>query len=154
MTPKMPAFDPFSLPESNATAYPPPYQEDNRRRFNRRLGDFAGLTKYGVVLTRIVPGGQSSHRHAHSTQDEFVWVLEGEVVLNTDAGEQVLSAGMCAAFPASFGDAHQFLNRSDKDVLLLVVGDRSDGDVVTYPDVDMHLIRNQGMFHKDGRKYE
>ena len=152
--PNPPAFDPFSLPESNVTVYPAPYNEDTKRRFNRRLGDHAGLTKYGVVLTRIAPGGQSSHRHAHSTQDEFIWVLEGETVLRSDAGEQVLTAGMCAGFAAGTGDAHQFLNRSDKDVLLLAVGDRSDGDVVTYPDVDMHLIRSQGMFHKDGRKYE
>lgn len=151
--PTPPAFDPFSLPESNASLYPPPYDQDNRRRFNRRLGDHAGLTKFGVVLTRIVPGGQSSHRHAHSTQDEFVWVLEGETVLRTDAGEQILTPGMCAGFPAGSGDAHQFLNRTDRDVLLLVAGDRSEGDVVTYPDVDMHLIRGQGMFHKDGRKY-
>jgi uncharacterized cupin superfamily protein len=91
---KPPAFNPLELPESNATAYPPPYQEDNKRRFNRRLGDRVGLTRYGVVLTRIVPGGQSSHRHAHSTQDEFIWVLEGEVVLNTDADEQLLTAGI------------------------------------------------------------
>jgi uncharacterized cupin superfamily protein len=152
--PSVSVFNPLELPESNASLYPPPYNEDNRRRFNRRLGDHAGLSKYGVVLTRIVPGGQSSHRHAHATQDEFVWVLEGEVVLNTDAGEQTLRAGMCAGFPAGTGDAHQFLNRTDRDVLLLVVGDRTDGDVVTYPDVDMHLIRSQGMFHKDGRKYE
>ena len=152
--PKSTVFKPLELPESNATGYPPPYNEDARRRFNRRLGDHAGLTKFGVVLTRIAPGGQSSHRHAHSTQDEFIWVLEGETVLVTDAGEQLLSAGMCAGFPAGTGDAHQFLNRGDRDVLLLAVGDRSDGDVVTYPDVDMHLIRSQGMFHKDGTKYE
>lgn len=151
---KPPAFNPLELPESSVSLYPPPYNEAQTRRFNRRLGDHAGLTKYGVLLTRIVPGGQSSHRHAHSTQDEFIWVLEGEAVLNTDAGEQLLTAGMCAGFPAGCGDAHQFLNRGDTDVLLLVVGDRSDGDVITYPDVDMHLIRNQGMFHKDGRKYE
>ena len=150
----MPAFNPFDLPESNASTYPPPYHQDNKRRFNRRLGDHAGLTHFGVVLTRIVPGGQSSHRHAHSTQDEFVWVLEGEATLRTDVGEQVLSAGMCAGFPAGTGDGHQFLNRTDRDVLLLVMGDRSEGDVVTYPDVDMHLIRGQGMFRKDGRKYE
>ena len=147
-------FSPLSLPESNASGYPPPYDGAQTRRFNRRLGDHAGLTRYGVVLTRIVPGGQSSHRHAHSTQDEFVWVLEGDAVLRTDAGEQPLTSGMCAGFPAGTGDAHQFLNRGNKDVLLLVVGDRSEGDVVTYPDVDMHLIRGQGMFHKDGRKYE
>jgi uncharacterized cupin superfamily protein len=152
--PKPPALDPSSLSESNASRYPAPYNKAQTRRFNRMLGDHAGLTKFGVVLTRIAPGGQSSHRHAHSTQDEFVWVLEGETVLNTDAGEQVLSAGMCAGFAAGSGDAHQFLNRGDKDVLLLVVGDRSEGDVVTYPDVDMHLIRGKGMFHKDGTRYD
>src|ERR1700742_5009432 len=152
--PNTPAFDPLALPENNLSAYPAPYHEDNRRRFNRRLGDHAGLTRYGVVLTRIVPGGQSSHRHAHSTQDEFIWVLEGEVVLHTDGGEQTLTEGMCAGFRAGAGEAHQFLNRGDKEGLLLVIGGRSDGDVVSYPDVDMHLIRNQGMFHKDGRKYE
>jgi len=107
-----------------------------------------------VVLTRIVPGGQSSHRHAHSKQDEFVWVLEGETVLHTNDGEQVLSAGMCAGFPAGSGDAHCFLNRTDKDVLLLVAGDRSEGEEVSYPDVDMHLKRGEGFFHKDDRKYE
>jgi uncharacterized cupin superfamily protein len=149
-----PAFDPLELPESNATGYPPPYHEDAKRRFNRRLGDHAGLTKYGVVLTRIAPGGQSSHRHAHSAQDEFIWVLEGEAVLHTNTDEQILTAGMCAGFPAGCGDAHRFLNRSDKDVLLLVVGDRSEGDEVSYPDVDMVLKRAEGFFHKDGRKYQ
>ena len=152
--PTAPAFDPLSLPESNASGYPAPYGEAQTRRFNRRLSDHAGLTKFGVVLTRIAPGGQSSHRHAHSTQDEFIWVLQGETVLKTNAGEQILTAGMCAGFAAGSGDAHHFLNRSERDVLLLVAGDRSENDVVTYPDVDMHLIRGQGMFHKDGRKYE
>ena len=152
--PKPAAFDPLSLPENNASGYPAPHNAAQTRRFNRRLGDHAGLTNFGVVLTRIAPGGQSSHRHAHSTQDEFIWVLEGETVLKTDAGEQTLAAGMCVGFPAGLADAHHFLNRSDRDVLLLVVGDRSKGDVVSYPDVDMHLIGGQGMFHKDGRKYD
>ena len=81
-------------------------------------------------------------------------MLEGETVLHSDEGEQVLTAGMCAGFAAGSGNAHCFLNRTDKDVLLLVVGDCSEGDVVTYPDVDMHLIRDKGFFRKDGRKYE
>ena len=155
--PKPPAFSPLELPESNATGYPSPYHQEQTQRFNRRLGDHAGLTKYGVVLTRIVPGGQSSHRHAHSTQDEFIWVLEGEAVLHSDAGEQILTAGMCAGFPAGTGDAHRFLNRTDKDVLLLVVGDRSPNDDVRYPDVDMHLAwqpdGSRRFFHKDGTPY-
>src|SRR5271156_131382 len=130
LMPKPPVFDPFTLPESNTSAYPPPYHQDNTRRFNRRLGDHVGLTRYGVVLTRIVPGGQSSHRHAHSTQDEFVYVLEGQATLETDAGAQLLETGMCAGFPAGSGDAHRFVNHSARDVLLLVVGDRSSGDEI------------------------
>jgi uncharacterized cupin superfamily protein len=105
------------------------------------------------TLTRIVPGGQSSHRPDHSKQDEFVWVLEGETVLHTNDGEQVLTAGMCAGFPAGSGDAHRFLDRTERDVLLLVAGDRTEGDEVSYPDIDMHLKRGEGFFRKDGRKY-
>ena len=153
MTPKMPAFNPLLLHESNATSYPPPYNIDNSKRFNRRLGNHAGLNNFGVNLTRLVPGGQSSHRHAHSAQDEFIWVLEGETVLKTDAGEQTLTAGMCAGFAAGSGDAHQFLNRTETDVLLLVVGDRTPGDEITYPDVDMHLKPGWVFFRKDGTRY-
>ena len=155
--PNPPAFDPASLPESNATSYPAPYHTDNLKRFNRRLGDHAGIKNYGVVLTRIAPGGQSAHRHAHATQDEFVYVLEGTPVLETDAGSQHLSPGMCAGFPAGTGDAHRFRNPTDKDVLLLVVGDRSANDDVRYPDVDMHLAcqpdGSRRFLHKDGTPY-
>jgi uncharacterized cupin superfamily protein len=131
-------FDPFKLPESNATLYPEPFRDANQKRWNRRLGDHAGLTNFGVNMTRIVPGGQSSSRHWHSRQDEFVYVLSGEAVLETDAGEEVLRAGMCAGFPAGTRDGHRFLNRTSADVLLLVVGDRTSGDEVGYPDIDMH----------------
>jgi uncharacterized cupin superfamily protein len=151
--PKMPAFDPLELPQSNATGYPPPYDAAQAKRFNRRLGNHAGLTQFGVNLTRIEPGGQSSARHAHEKEDEFIWVLDGEAVLVTDDGEQLLSAGMCAGFPAGTGDAHHFLNRSDRDVLLLVVGDRAQGEVVRYPDIDLHL-KDGAFHHKDGRRYE
>jgi uncharacterized cupin superfamily protein len=155
--PQHPAFDPATVPESNATGYPAPYQKDNLNRYNRRLGQHAGLTNFGVNLTRVVPGGQSSHRHAHSKQDEFVYVLEGEVILQTNGGEQTLRPGMCAGFPAGTGEAHRFLNRSDKDALLLVAGDRSGGDEVTYPDIDMlGRVQEEGkfrFFHKDGTSY-
>jgi uncharacterized cupin superfamily protein len=144
--PTAPAFDPGDVPETNATAIPEPLRARNQTRYNRRLGDHAGLKNFGVNLTRIVPGGQSSYRHAHSTQDEFVWVLEGEVVLETNAGSQVLTSGMFAGFPAGTGDAHRFVNRTDADVLLLVVGDRSAGDVITYPEDDLH-----GRLGADGR---
>ncbi len=152
-----PAFDPAQVKENNATTYPAPYDTDNLKRFNRRIGDHAGIRNYGVVLTRIEPGGQSSHRHAHATQDEFVYVLEGTPVLATDAGAQQLAPGMCAGFPAGTGDAHRFRNLTERDVLLLVVGDRSPNDDVRYPDVDMHLAwqpdGSRRFLHKDGTPY-
>lgn len=139
-------FDPLALPESNATSYPEPFRAANQTRWNRRLGTHAGLRNFGVNLTRIVPGGQSSTRHAHTRQDEFVYVLEGTVELETDAGTEVLRAGMCAGFPAGTGNAHRFVNRSEADVLLLVAGDRTAGDEVLYPEIDMH-----GRMGPDGR---
>jgi uncharacterized cupin superfamily protein len=157
MKPTPPAFDPAEVPESNATSYPAPLRAANQNRHNRRLGNHAGLKNFGVNITRIVPGGQSSYRHAHSRQDEFVYVLEGEVVLETNAGAQVLGAGMCAAFPAGTGDAHRFVNRSSADVLLLVIGDRSANDEITYPDIDMHAkLGADGKYvyaRKDGTPY-
>ena len=120
--PRLPAFDPADLAESNATSYPDKFKPINSRRWNRRLGDHVGLKNFGVNLTRIEPGAQSSARHAHAKQDEFIWVIEGEVVLETNEGSQTLRPGMCAGFPASTGNAHRFVNKTDKSVLLLVVG--------------------------------
>jgi uncharacterized cupin superfamily protein len=135
---KLPAFDPADVSESNFTSYPAVHRAANSTRYNRRLGDHAGLSNFGVNLTRIIPGGQSSFRHAHSRQDEFIFVLEGEVVLETNDGAQVLTAGMCAGFAAGSGDAHRFVNRTARDVRLLVIGDRSPDDEIIYPDVDRH----------------
>jgi uncharacterized cupin superfamily protein len=132
-------FDPLGIPESNATTYPEPFAAEARLRWNRKLGDVAGLTQFGVNLTRIVPGGRSSQRHWHLKEDEFVYVLEGEAVLHSDAGEQPLRAGMCVGFPAGHPDGHCVLNRSDRDVLLLVVGSRMAGEVSEYPDIDMRV---------------
>jgi uncharacterized cupin superfamily protein len=150
-------FDPLTLPESNATSYPEPYRAANQQRWNRRLGDHAKLANYGVNLTRIVPGGQSSHRHAHSRQDEFIYVLQGWVELETNAGVEVLRPGMCAGFPAGTNNAHRFVNPSAEDVLLLVIGDRTAGDEVSYPDIDMHgRMGADGRYaftHKDGTPY-
>jgi uncharacterized cupin superfamily protein len=150
-------FDPLTLPESNATSYPEPFRAMNQQRWNRRLGDHAGLRNFGINLTRIVPGGQSSSRHAHSRQDEFIYVVRGTVELETDAGVEVLTAGMCVGFPAGTGNAHRFVNRSADDVLLLVAGDRSVDDEVTYPDIDLHgRLGEDGKFrfsYKDGTPY-
>jgi len=136
--PKPPAFDPLRIAESNATSYPEKFKPLNSRRWNRRLGDHVGLRNFGVNLTRIEPGAQTSARHAHSKQDEFIWVIEGEVVLETNEGAQTLRPGMCAGFAAGGGNAHRFVNKTDTDVLLLIVGDRTPFDEVTYPDIDNH----------------
>jgi len=137
---RLPAFKATDVAENNFTSYPEPHRAANQQRYNRRLGDHAGLRNFGVNLTRIIPGGQSSYRHAHSHQDEFVFVLEGEVVLETNEGKQTLTQGMCAGFPAGTGNAHRFVNHSSSDVKLLVIGDRTSGDEISYPDVDMHGV--------------
>jgi uncharacterized cupin superfamily protein len=150
-------FRPAEVPESNATGYPEPFREAQRKRYNRRLGEHAGLNNYGVNLTRVLPGGQSSARHTHSKQDEFVYVLEGQLVLVTDAGRAIVGPGTCIGFPAGSGDGHQFLNLTDKDAMFLVVGDRTEGDVVTYPDIDLELRAGAdgaaAFHHKDGGPY-
>jgi uncharacterized cupin superfamily protein len=136
--PRLPAFDPAELAESNATSYPEKFRASNSRRWNRRLGDHVGLKNFGVNLTRVEPGAQSSARHAHSKQDEFIWVVSGELVLETNEGSQTLGPGMCAGFPAGCGNAHRFVNRTDKDAVILVVGDRTPFDEVSYPEIDNH----------------
>ncbi len=156
------AFDSLTLPESNATRYPAQFRADNQKRWNRRLGSHVRLRNFGVNLTRIIPGGQSSARHTHSKQDEFIYVLKGEVVLETDAGAETMRPGMCVGFPAGGGNAHRFVNRSKADVLLLVVGDRTPGDAVSYPDIDLHArmdasgkyiyTRKDGTPHRARRK--
>jgi len=122
-------------------------------RYRRRLGNAAGLRKFGVNLTRLEPGSALAHRHWHEEQDEFVYVLDGEVVLITDGGEQVLRAGQAAGFRAGVADGHHLVNRSTWDALYLEIGDRSPGDIYHYPDDDLegHDIGPQPVFrHKDG----
>jgi uncharacterized cupin superfamily protein len=150
-------FRPTDVAESNSSGYPAPFREGQRKRYNRRLGDHGGLKNFGVNFVRIEPGGQSSARHAHTKQDEFVYVIDGEFVLVTETGRQTVGPGTCIAFPAGTGDGHHFLNMTDKDATLLVVGDRTAGDEVTYPDIDLELgIESDGtksFRHKDGTRY-
>jgi uncharacterized cupin superfamily protein len=125
-------------------------------RSKRALGDALSLTNFGVNLVRLDPGAWSSLRHWHTRQDEFVWVLEGEVVLVSDCGEQVLSAGMCAGFPAATGDGHHLVNRSSAPAVFLEVGDRLPGDMVRYPTLDLEArARRPGYdtHHLDGRTF-
>jgi len=136
---KLPAIDPAQVPEQTSTIYPEPYKSRVAGRRRRRLGDAAGLANFGVNLVRLDPGSESSMRHWHARQDEFIYVLEGEVTLVTDSGRQKLKAGMAAGFAAGSGDGHQLINESGKPVTYLEVGDRTAGDAVTYTDVDMAL---------------
>src|SRR5690606_1561952 len=127
-----------------------------RARERRRLGDAAGLTQFGVNLLRLKPGIWSSQRHWHLKQDEFVYVLEGEVVLVTDDGEEILSAGDCAGFQAGEANGHHFQNRGTADALLLEVGTRIEGDGANYPGIDLvHPPHGQpAMYtHTDGQPY-
>lgn len=136
----MPKIDIASAPEGKGTRYPAPFGAPCAERRWRALGAAAGLTRFGVNLLTLDPGVWSSQRHWHSDEDEFVWVLEGEVVMITDAGREILRAGDCAGFPAGSRDGHHFINESDAPVRLLVAGTRSDADECGYSDIDMHLL--------------
>ena len=152
----LPALDPSTVPEVRRSVYPEPFRSRMGDRTKRRLADAAGLTQFGVNLVTLGPGGQSALRHWHTQEDEFVYVLEGEVVLITDAGEQTLTAGMCAGYPAGRRDAHHFVNRGTKPARYLEVGSRIDADVAHYPDDDLKWIVDGERFraaHKDGTPY-
>ena len=154
---KTPAFDPRDLPETSSTGYPEPYKSRVAGRHRRRLGDHAGLKNFGVNLTRLDPGAESSMRHWHAKQDEFVYVVEGEITLVTDAGRQKLRPGMAAGFPAGKADAHQLVNETQKPVLYLEIGDRTPGERASYPDVDLAMRTADGKIvftHKDGSPFK
>ncbi len=140
-------------PRTKRSNYPESFASRMARREKRALGDFFGLKNFGVNLTRIAPGGESALMHTHSKQDELVYVLDGEPVLATPSGETRLSPGMCAGFPAQ-GEAHQILNRTDRDVVILEIGDRSEGDEGSYPQDDLQAVMGMDgkwrFTHKDG----
>jgi uncharacterized cupin superfamily protein len=143
-------------PRAKPSIYPEPFASRMAGREKRPLGDLFGLTNFGVNLVRLLPGAGSALRHAHSRQDEFVYIVQGDAVLITDAGETQLSAGMCAGFKAGTGNAHQLLNRSSEEVTYLEVGDRSAGDAAVYPDDDLQAALVEGKWQfarKDGTPY-
>lgn len=126
-------------PRTVASNYPEPFRSRMAGRTKRQLGEVFGLTNFGVNLTTIAPGGVSALHHRHTTQDEFVFVVDGELVLVTDAGETLLGPGMCAGFPKG-GTAHHLVNRSGSAAIYLEIGDRSPGDSVTYPNDDIAAV--------------
>jgi uncharacterized cupin superfamily protein len=137
MTLKLPAMDPATLAPRTTSGYPEPYRARVLPREKRALGDACGLTKIGVNLSTLQPGKESSMRHWHTHEDELIYVLEGEVVLCTNSGEQLLTAGMCAGFRGGVEDGHQLVNRSDRPARYLEISNRDPQDGAWYPGIDM-----------------
>ena len=137
-----PALDPADLVPRISSGYPEPYRSRVLPREKRALGEALGLTKIGVNLTTLPPGKESSMRHYHTREDEMVFVVEGEVVLRTDGGEQVLRAGMCAGFPAGSRDGHQLVNRSGAPARYLEISNQDPLDDAEYSDVDLAMHRD------------
>lgn len=130
-------IDVAALVSVTGTMYPPPFDRPCRARERKRVGDAAGLTQFGVNLLRLPPGAWSSQRHWHTREDEFVYVVAGEVTLVTDGGEELLRAGDAAGFKAGDGDGHCLQNRSGAEALVLEIGARVDDDAAHYSDIDM-----------------
>jgi uncharacterized cupin superfamily protein len=146
-----PALDPHTVEALNRSGYPEPYRSRVLPREKRRLGDALGLTRIGINQTTLPPGKESSMAHWHTREDEFVYVLSGEVVLRSARGEQRLSAGMCAGFPAGTQDGHQLINRSDRPAVYLEISNRDSADSVCYTDPEVDLVVENGrMTRRDG----
>ena len=151
----MPKIDIDKAPTRFGSAYPPPFDEPCRERKRWKLGDVAGLTQFGVNLMRLAPGVWTSQRHWHTHEDEFVFVVSGEVVLVEDEGETVLRAGDCAGFKAGVKNGHHIQNRSAAEAVLLEIGSRLPGvDGAEYPDLDMIVTADDVYRHRDGTPYD
>lgn len=137
--------------------YPEPFASQMSGRQKQPLGDLFGLVNFGVNRTRLAPNAVSSLRHAHTKQDEFIYILQGHPTLHTDAGRTRLSPGMCAGFKAGTGDGHRLINETAEDVVYLEMGDRTPGDAGSYPDDDLQALKVQDGWqfaHKDGTPYK
>ncbi|EDX84391.1 Cupin domain protein [Synechococcus sp. PCC 7335] len=150
-------IDLCAVPIETGTNYPAPFRLAVEGRSRQRVGNAAGLTNFGVNITTLTPGSQSALRHWHSAQDEFVYVTHGELVLVTDAGEQVIKAGEMAGFAAGVANGHHLINRSSYLATYLEIGDRTTPDQVDYPDQDLQCVPvdegDRVFLHKDGRAY-
>jgi len=150
----MPKIDLRSVPQRTGSGYPPPFNEKPGGRIRQALGDAGGLSDFGVNLMSLPPGAWSSQRHWHMAEDEFVYVLSGELTLVTDAGEEIFRAGDCVAFPKNAPNGHHFINKSNTLATCLEIGTRSGEDVCHYPDIDLHIDTKVGRYtHKDGTPY-
>lgn len=150
----MPKIDPNIVPHVAGSDYPAPFDEPCKNRMRQRLGDAAGLSQFGVNLLTLPPGAWSSQRHWHSAEDELIWILEGEVVLVTDDGEQILYAGECAGFAASVRNGHHLQNRSGQPARILEIGSRfRDTDRCEYSGIDLVWDPVRHYIHRDGSPY-
>jgi uncharacterized cupin superfamily protein len=150
----MPKINIATVPSRKGSGYPPPFDQPCATRTRRRLGEAGGLRDFGVNLMTLPPGGWSSQRHWHSDEDEWVYVLTGELILVEDDGEALLRAGDCAAFPKGTGNGHHMINRSAAVATYLEVGSRSAKDLTTCSDIDLMSSSMDGRFvHKDGSPY-
>jgi uncharacterized cupin superfamily protein len=151
----MPKIDIAAAPQRQGSNYPAPFDQPCAGRRRWALGDAAALDQFGVNLLRLPPGQWSSQRHWHSAEDEFVWVVEGEVVLVDEGGESVLRAGDCAGFKAGVANGHHLENRSDREAVLLEMGSRRpDQDACTYPDIDIIARAGEDFYRRrDGTPY-
>jgi uncharacterized cupin superfamily protein len=143
-------------PRTRASNYPEPFAARMAGRRKQPLGDLFGLSNFGVNLTRLAPGAMSALRHAHSKQDEFVYILQGHPTLHTDEGRTNLSPGMCAGFKAGNGNGHHLINETGNEVIYLEIGDRTPGDEGSYPDDDLKALMVDGKWkfvHKDDTAY-
>jgi uncharacterized cupin superfamily protein len=149
----MKKIDLSTVPAQTGSNYPRPFDAPCSGQSCQRLARYAGLTLFGVNLTVIEHGAWSSQRHWHSHEDEFVWVLDGELMLVTDAGEEILRAGDCAAFRRGDPDGHHLVNRSGRPARVLEIGNSDPQDRCTYPDIDMIAKGVAGYTHRDGTPY-
>jgi len=152
----MPKIDIDGLKADSNTGYPEPFRQIVLGRIRKRLGNAAGLTQIGVNLTTLKPGAASAQRHWHLAEDEFIYVLAGEVVLCEDGGELLMRAGDAAGFKAGVANGHCLINRSDRDAVYLEVGTRAAGERAEYPDIDLRMERDEKgarYLHKSGEPY-
>lgn len=144
-----------AVPSVFSVGYPAPFKDQCRGRARQRLGDAGGLNDFGINLTILPPGKWSSQRHWHSHEDEFVFVVDGHLVLVEDEGETLLVAGDCATFRKGSGNGHHLVNRSNHPAKYLEIGSRFEEDRVIYSDIDMKTSEYDGSYvHKDGSRYD
>ncbi len=150
----MAKIDVANVHKREGSNYPAPYNDKAGARIKQAVGNAGGIVDFGVNLTHLPPGAWSSQRHWHTAEDEFVFVLSGELALVTDDGDEILRAGDCAGFPKNTPNGHHLINRGTETAAYLEIGTRSTGDVCHYPDIDMHLDRAKGFRRKDGRPFD